>query len=63
MESYSNHENSTNKRNPREVNVKSIDTENKETGNSHMERDNNDLKKLKGVITSTINSLKKDISQ
>ena len=63
MESYSNHENSTNKHNPREVNVKSIDSENKETENSHMERDNSDLKKLKGVITSTINSLKKDISK
>ena len=63
MESYSNHENSTIKCNPREVNVKSIDSENKETGNSHMERDKNDLKKLKGVITSTINSLKKDISK
>ena len=37
------------------VDMKNINCENKETRNSRFERDNKDIKKLKGVITSTIN--------
>ena len=36
------------------VEMKNINSENKETRNSRIERDNNDLKKLKNAITSTI---------
>ena len=36
------------------VDMKNINSENKETRNSRIERDNNDLKKLKNAITSTI---------
>ena len=42
------------------VDMKNINSESKETRNSRIERDNNDLKKLKGAITSTINPFKKD---
>ena len=43
------------------VDMKNINSENKETRNSCIERDNNDLKKLKNAITSKINPFKKDI--
>ena len=36
------------------VDMKNINSENKETRKSRIERDNNDLKKLKNGITSTI---------
>ena len=41
------------------VDMKNINSENKETRNSRIDRNNNDLKKLKNAITSTINSFKK----
>ena len=43
------------------VDMKNINSENKETRNSCIERDNNDLKKLQNAITSKINPFKKDI--
>ena len=43
--------------------IKNINSENKEMRNSRIERDSNDLKKLKSAITSTVNSFKKDIDK
>ena len=43
--------------------MKNINSENKEKRNSRIERDNNNLKKLKSAITSTINLFKKDIDK
>ena len=40
--------------------MKNINSGNKETRNSRIERDNNNLKKLKSATTSTINPPKKD---
>ena len=46
-----------------EVDMKNINSEKKETRNSRIERDNNDLKELKNAIISTINPFKKDIDK
>ena len=43
--------------------MKNINSETKEKRNSCIVEDNNDLKKLKGAITSTINPFKKDIDK
>ena len=45
------------------VDMKNINSKNKETRNSRIERDNNDLKKSKNTITSKINPFKKDIDK
>ena len=45
------------------VDMKNINSETKEKRNSCIVGDNNDLKKLKGAITSTINPFKKDIDK
>ena len=45
------------------VDIKNINSGNKETRNSQIERDKDDLKKLKGAITSTINPSKRDIDK
>ena len=45
------------------VDMKNINSENKEKRNSRIERDNNNLKKLKSAIASTINLFKKDIDK
>ena len=37
------------------IDMENINSGNKETRNSHIQRDKDDIKKLKGAITSTIN--------
>ena len=59
MDSYSIHENSTNKHIVEKVNMKNINSGNKETRNSDIEGDKGDLKKSKGALTSTIKPSKR----